>query len=103
MRRVISGELEIKAAGVIPDHVYNSKEHTNRPVGVWYQGAGMEFFQKYLKTVNDFERGEIQLIDNTELHKVMEESLQAPPKSKPVPEPEKKDLSFWLEELKKAA
>jgi hypothetical protein len=63
----------------------------------------MEYFQKYLKTVNDFERGEIQLIDNTELHKVMEESLQAPPASKPVPEPERKDLSFWREDLKKAA
>ena len=49
-----------KGRGVIPDHGYNSKEHTNRPVGVWYQGAGMEFFQKYLKPVNDFERGEIQ-------------------------------------------
>ena len=92
-----------KGRGVIPDHLYNSKGHTVRPVGVWYQGAGMEFFQKYLKTVNDFERGEIQLIDNTELHKVMEESLQAPPESKPVPEPEKKDLSFWREILKKAA
>ena len=92
-----------KGRGVIPDHSYFSKEHTNRPVGVWYQGAGMELFQKYLKTVNDFERGEIQLIDNTELHKVMEESLQAPPESKPVPDPEKKDLSFWREDLKKAA
>jgi alkaline phosphatase len=92
-----------KGRGVIPDHLYNSKEHTNRPVGVWYQGAGMEFFQKYLKTVNDFERGEIQLIDNTDLHKVMEESLQAPPKSKPVPQTEKKDLSSWGEEFKKAA
>ena len=92
-----------KGRGVIPDHVYNSKEHTNRPVGVWYQGAGMEHFQKYLKTVNDFERGEIQLIDNTDLHKIMEESLQAPPESKPVPEPEEKDLSFWREEMKRAA
>ena len=92
-----------KGRGVIPDHVYYSKDHTNRPVGVWYQGAGMEFFQKYLKTVNDFERGEIQLLDNTDLHKVMEESLQAPPASQPVPEPEKKDLSFWRKELKKAA
>jgi alkaline phosphatase len=92
-----------KGRGVIPDHTYNSKEHTNRPVGVWYQGAGMEYFQKYVKTVNDFERGEIQLIDNTDLHKVMEESLQAPPASKPVPQPEKKDLSFWRQGLKKAA
>ena len=92
-----------KGRGVIPDHVYNSKEHTNRPVGVWYQGAGMEFFQKYLKPVNDFERGEIQLIDNTEIYKVMEECLQEPSESKPVPEPEKKDLSFLREELRKAA
>ena len=47
--------------------------------------------------------GRFSLIDNTELHKVMEECLQAPSESKPVPEPEKKDLSFWREELKKAA
>ncbi len=65
--------------------------------------SSMEFFQKYLKSVKDFERGEIQIIDNTELHKVMEESLQAPPESKTVPEPEKKDLSFWRESWQKAA
>ena len=92
-----------KGRGVIPDHWYYSKGHTNRPVGVWYQGTGMEFFQKYLKSVNDFERGEIQIIDNTDLHKVMEDSLQAPPESETVPEPEKKDLGFSREDLKKAA
>jgi len=57
----------------------------------------------FCEVIKDFERGEIQIIDNTELHKVMEESLQAPPESKTVPEPEKKDLGFWREDLKKAA
>ena len=71
--------IEPKGKGVIPGHVYYSREHTNRLVGVWYQGSGMEFFQKYLKGLNDFERGAIQVIDNTEIHKVMEECLQGEP------------------------
>jgi alkaline phosphatase len=62
---------------LIPRHTYNSKDHTNRLVGVWYQGAGMEFFQKYLKNMNDFERGPLQYLDNTEIHQVMEDCLQA--------------------------
>ena len=53
---------------------------THQPAGRGLvQGSGMEFFQKYLKGLNDFERGAIQVIDNTEIHKVMEECLQGEP------------------------
>lgn len=73
--------IESKGRGIIPDHVYFSKDHTNRLVGVWYQGAGMEGLQKYLKNIHDFERGPIQIIDNTEIHQVMEDCLQAEPEA----------------------
>jgi alkaline phosphatase len=75
--------IEPQGVGRIPRHTYNSRDHTNRLVGVWYQGAGMEFFQKYLTTMNDFERGPLQYVDNTDIHKVMEDCLQAEPARQP--------------------
>ena len=59
----------------------------------------MEFFQKYLRKMNDFERGPVQFLDNTEIHRIMEDCLQADPETRS----KKKDLVLWGAEMKKAA
>lgn len=51
--------------------------HTNRLVPVFYQGAGAELLSFFAKEAQDFERGTIRYVDNTEIFKAMNAALRA--------------------------
>ncbi|HEX2949804.1 MAG TPA: alkaline phosphatase, partial [Armatimonadota bacterium] len=69
------------AAGQLPTATWGITgtwpNHTNRPVHVYYQGSGSEQLNPYTLTVNDFERGKIQVVDNTAIAKMMFAALAA--------------------------
>ena len=49
--------------------------HTNRLVPVFYQGAGAELLTFFAKEAQDFERGQIKYVDNTDIFKAMNAAL----------------------------
>ncbi|NLO74046.1 MAG: alkaline phosphatase [candidate division WS1 bacterium] len=49
--------------------------HTNRPVPLFCQGAGSERFSNYKLRVTDFERGLVNVVDNTTVFNVMKSTL----------------------------
>lgn len=49
--------------------------HTNRLVPVFYQGAGAELLTQAAKVADDFERGQIKYVDNTDIFKAMNAAL----------------------------
>jgi len=49
--------------------------HTNRLVPVFFQGAGSELLLKSAKDADDFERGKITVVDNTDIFKAMNAAL----------------------------
>jgi alkaline phosphatase len=53
--------------------------HTNRLVDVYTQGSGCEAFAGYAQPLNDFERGPAQVIDDTDIFRVMKAALPAAP------------------------
>jgi alkaline phosphatase len=50
-------------------------DHTSRIVPLYFQGAGSEAFAKYLKPIKDVERGDVQVMDNTEIFQVMKAAV----------------------------
>jgi alkaline phosphatase len=49
--------------------------HTNRLVDLWTCGAGSAAFAGYARDVDDFERGTVKIVDNTDIFKVMKAAL----------------------------
>lgn len=68
------------AAGKLPTVSWGTNgswgNHTNRPVPVYCQGSGSERFANYGLHTQDFERGLINVVNNTDIFQVMKNALQ---------------------------
>ena len=53
--------------------------HTNRLVKVFMQGPGSERLMAFTMTALDFERGPVQVVDNTAIFHILKAALPAPP------------------------